>query len=89
METTAAGGRATPEYGNATGFNRWIFTFIAILNSGKNPLLGSGKSCINSNSKLVCGTAVLILHFSGCIDKRGIEGLQYEQMAILILIVVY
>ena len=26
METTAAGGRATPEYGNATGFNRWIFT---------------------------------------------------------------
>ena len=26
METTAEGGRATPEYGNATGFNRWLFT---------------------------------------------------------------
>jgi hypothetical protein len=26
METAAAGGRATPERGNATGFNRWLFT---------------------------------------------------------------
>jgi hypothetical protein len=30
METTAEGGRAAPEYGNATGFNRWLFTFIPV-----------------------------------------------------------
>jgi hypothetical protein len=28
METAAAGGRATPEHGNATGFNRWLFTLL-------------------------------------------------------------
>jgi hypothetical protein len=27
METAVAGGRATPEHGNATGFNRWLFTY--------------------------------------------------------------
>jgi hypothetical protein len=26
METAAAGGRAMPEHGNVTGFNRWLFT---------------------------------------------------------------
>ena len=26
METTAAGGRAKPEYGYATGFNPWFLT---------------------------------------------------------------
>lgn len=28
MEITAAGGRATPEHGNATSFNWWIFTYL-------------------------------------------------------------
>jgi Cu(I)/Ag(I) efflux system membrane protein CusA/SilA len=28
METTATGGRAVPEHGNATGFNRWLFTIL-------------------------------------------------------------
>jgi hypothetical protein len=34
METTAKGGRATPEHGNATGFNRWFFTLKAQKSKG-------------------------------------------------------
>jgi len=37
METTAEGGRATPEYGNATGFNRWLFI---LSDFGKNNTCG-------------------------------------------------
>ena len=71
MEVPDEVGRALPVPENATSVRAWKFTntFIAILNSGKNPLPGSGKSCINSNSRLVGGIAELMLDFSACIPK--------------------
>jgi len=62
--------------------------FTTVLHSGKNPLPNTGKSCINSNSKLMVESPCLYYSLLRCINKRGFEGLLYEQMTVFMLIVV-
>jgi hypothetical protein len=55
METTAKGGRATPEHGNATGFYRWFFT--------------CERENLKAAIKYIVVFAVLII--SGCVKQSA------------------
>ena len=56
METAAAGGRATPEHGNATGFNRWLFTFFGVWKlSGKRRLIKRYFVAVNRDGGWIAG----------------------------------